>query len=97
MYKGGDAMPIIRPITDLRNTNEISELCHTRQEPVFITKNGYGDLVVMSMATYERQTALLEAYQKLDEAEEQAASGVPNIDGDEVFARLRKKYGQPGV
>ena len=44
-------MPIIKPITDLRNTNEISEICHKQQQPVFITKNGYGDLVVMSMET----------------------------------------------
>ena len=36
-------MPIIKPITDLRNTNEISEICHKQQQPVFITKNGYGD------------------------------------------------------
>ena len=45
-------MPQIRPITDLRNTNEISDICHARKEPVFITKNGYGDLVVMSIETY---------------------------------------------
>lgn len=50
-------MPQIRPITDLRNTTEISELCHARREPVFITKNGYGDLVIMSMETYEALTA----------------------------------------
>ncbi len=50
-------MPQIRPITDLRNTTEISELCHARREPVFITKNGYGDLVIMSMETYESLTA----------------------------------------
>ena len=37
-------MPHIRPITDLRNTNEISELCHAQNEPVFITKNGYGEI-----------------------------------------------------
>ena len=55
-------MPLIRPITDLRNTNEISELCHQSQEPVFITKNGYGDLVVMSMETYERQMAIVDVY-----------------------------------
>ena len=61
-------MPEIRPITDLRNTNEISELCHKKQEPIFITKNGYGDLVVMSIKTYERQMALLGVYQKLAEA-----------------------------
>ena len=46
-------MPQIRPITDLWNTTEISELCHARKEPVFITKNGYGDLVVMSIEAYE--------------------------------------------
>ena len=50
-------MPQIRPITDLRNTNEISEICHARPEPVFITKNGYGDLVIMSIETYEAITA----------------------------------------
>ena len=46
-------MPEIRPIRDLRNTNEISEICHTRKEPVFITKNGYGDLVVMNIEVYD--------------------------------------------
>ena len=46
-------MPQIRPITDLRNTTEISEICHAKNEPIFITKNGYGDLVVMSIEAYE--------------------------------------------
>jgi PHD/YefM family antitoxin component YafN of YafNO toxin-antitoxin module len=46
-------MPEIRPIKDLRNTNEISELCHERNEPIYNTKNGYGHLVVMSMETYK--------------------------------------------
>lgn len=50
-------MPQIRPITDLRNTTEISDLCHGKNEPVFITKNGYGDLVIMSMETYDALTA----------------------------------------
>jgi len=87
-------MPTIRPITDLQNADEISELCHSNQEPVFITKNGYGDLVVMSMATYERQMALLEVYKKLGEAESQLNSGAELLDGPEVFSALRKKYGQ---
>ena len=47
-------MPTIRPITDLRNTNEISEMCHSKNEPIFITKNGYGDMVVMSMEAYDQ-------------------------------------------
>jgi len=87
-------MPEIRPITDLRNTNEISELCRKRQEPIFITKNGYGDMVIMSMETYERRMALVEVYKKLAEAEKQIADGMPLLDGEEVFKRLRKKHGR---
>ncbi len=85
-------MPQIRPITDLRNTNEISEICHKQGEPIFITKNGYGDLVVMSIETYERQLALADVYRKLAEAETQIAQGVPLLDGEEVFKKLRDKY-----
>ena len=45
-------MPQIIPMKELRDTNKISDLCHEKREPVFITKNGYGDLVIMSMETY---------------------------------------------
>jgi PHD/YefM family antitoxin component YafN of YafNO toxin-antitoxin module len=90
-------MPTIRPITELRDTNAISELCHSQQEPVFITKNGYNDLVIMSAAAYERQLLLLEAYQKLSEAEAQEDGGIPNIDGETIFKRLREKYGTKAV
>lgn len=85
-------MPQIRPITDLRNTNEISEMCHKLNEPIFITKNGYGDLVVMSIETYERQIALAEVYKKLADAEKELAQGVPLLEGEEVFKKLREKY-----
>jgi PHD/YefM family antitoxin component YafN of YafNO toxin-antitoxin module len=86
-------MPQIRPITELRNTTEISELCHTIEEPVFITKNGYGDMVIMSIETWERNQVLLEMYRKLGEAETALADGVKPLDGDAVFKRLRTKYG----
>jgi hypothetical protein len=85
-------MPIIKPITDLQDTDAISELCYNHQEPVFISNKGYGDLVLMSMATYERQLAMSEVFQKLNEAEEQEKNGLPNIDGREVFTRLRERY-----
>lgn len=68
-------MPTIRPVSDLRNNfNAISDTCHNSAEPVFITKNGQGDLVVMSMALYERQQAQLDLYKKLLEAEAQSIS-----------------------
>jgi PHD/YefM family antitoxin component YafN of YafNO toxin-antitoxin module len=87
-------MPQIRPIAELRNTSKISEICHNQSEPVFITKNGYGDLVIMSMETYERQLALVEVYKKLSEAEKQVADGIPLLEGDQVFKHLREKYGK---
>jgi PHD/YefM family antitoxin component YafN of YafNO toxin-antitoxin module len=87
-------MPQIRPITDLRNTNEISEICHKSNEPIFITKNGYGDLVVMSMETYERKMALIDMYKKLAEAEIELVNGSPLSEGEEVFRKLRAKHGR---
>ena len=50
-------MPRIIPIRDMRDTTKISEMCNATNEPIFITKNGYGDMVVMSMAAYEQQLA----------------------------------------
>ena len=62
-------MPQIIPIRDLKNTSEISEMCHRETEPVFVTKNGYGDMVIMSMEVYERTMFLNDLYRKLEEAE----------------------------
>lgn len=83
-------MPTIRPISDLRNNaNEISEFCHKEREPVFITKNGVGDMVVMSIETYERQQALIELYSKLAEAEAEIANGAKGKNFFEVAKKLR--------
>lgn len=61
-------MPTIRPSSDLRNSyNEISEFCHTYSEPVFITKNGKGDLAVLSIETYEKLCGKFELYKLLEE------------------------------
>lgn len=88
---GCDVMPNIRPISDLRNkANEISEICHSENEPIFITKNGVGDLVVMSIESYERQQALLELYSKLFEVEIEIKNGEQGEDFFEVSKQLRK-------
>ena len=60
-------MPKILPIRDLRNTSEISEMAHKMQEPIFITKNGYSDLVVMSSELYERFAQIKENEQRAEE------------------------------
>jgi len=83
-------MPNIRPISDLRNSsNEISEFCRSTREPVFITKNGVGDMVVLSLETYERQQAQLELYAKLAEAEAEIASGAEGVDFFEFANKLK--------
>jgi prevent-host-death family protein len=83
-------MPLIRPVSDLRNRfTEISELCHSEDQPIFITKKGKGNLVVMSQAHYERLHSLLELYQKLGEAEALDAVGERGITHREVVNRLR--------
>ena len=83
-------MPLIRPISDLRNrSSEISELCHSEDQPIFITKKGEGDLVVMSQAHYERLSSLLELYQKLGEAEALHTAGEQGITHGKIMRRLR--------
>jgi len=62
-------------------------------EPIFITKNGYGDLVVMSIETFERFQAMADIYRKIGESEADLASGVRPLDAEAVFQGLREKYG----
>lgn len=86
-------MATIRPSSDLRNKyNEISEFCHTYNEPVFITKNGAGDLVVLSNAEYERLAGKHELYRLLEEGftAMKAGRGRP---ASEVFESLEKEFG----
>jgi prevent-host-death family protein len=83
-------MPNIRPISDLRNNaNKISEFCRSTREPVFITRNGTGDMVVMSVETFERREAQLELYAKLAEAEAEAARGETGLDFEKFANKLR--------
>ena len=85
-------MPLIKPISDLRNkANEISELAHSSGEPVFITKNGEGDLVVMSMALYGKLQLKLELFGKLAAAQAQRAGGDKGRSLSQVMTDLRKR------
>ena len=86
-------MPRIIPIRDLKNTAAVSQMCSESKEPVYITKNGYGDMVIMSMEAYEEKMQLLDAYAKLDAAEQQVEAGQGLIgtarserDGTLIFA-----------
>lgn len=84
-------MPQIIPIRDLKNTSQISEICHSSNEPVFVTKNGYGDMVIMSMEAYEKAIYMNSVYEKLSKAEESVANG--NVsDATEAIKNIREKY-----
>jgi len=84
-------MPHIRPVSDLRNNfADISRVVHETSQPVFLTKNGYGDMVVMSIEAYERKQFESEIYFKLKEAELEAKSTDVRYSHEEVFSDLRK-------
>ncbi|ADG81057.1 prevent-host-death family protein [Thermincola ferriacetica] len=84
-------MPQIRPVSDLRNNfAEISRVVHETSEPVFLTKNGYGDMVVMSFEAYEKLQFESEVYFKLKEAELQAKQTNQRFSHKEVFDSLRQ-------
>ena len=85
-------MPQIRPITDLRNTTEISELRHVKREPLFITKNGYGDLVIMSIETYEEMIETARTDAAISEAEKEYATNGILLDAKEALSSLRRKH-----
>ena len=85
-------MPQIRPITDLRNTTEISALCHAKREPLFITKNGYGDLVVMSIEMYEEMLDAARVDAAIHAAEEKYEADGVLMDAREVLSTLRRKH-----
>ena len=84
-------MPQIIPIRDLKKTSEISQKCHISNEPIFITKNGYGDMVIMSMKMYEEKLSMLDIYNKLGTAETQLKEGKV-LDGDTSLKNIREKY-----
>lgn len=85
-------MPTIIPIRDLRKTSEISELAHKKNEPIFITKNGYSDLVVMSSELYEQLAQNARIDQAIYEAEKEVEEGAQPISLNDAMERLNKKY-----
>ena len=80
-------MIAIRPISDLRNKFTDIEKVVNGGEPVFLTKNGYGSMVVMSIEAYSRLTQNVE--QALDEADEYAETNTTRFNHEDVFGRLR--------
>lgn len=85
-------MPQIIPIKDLKNTSEISDMCHKTDEPIYITKNGYGDMVIMSMENYESVMRQLAIYGDIEISEKQLKNGQIK-EARSALADMRTKYG----
>lgn len=92
-------MDTIRPVSDLRNNfADISRIVHETAKPVFLTKNGYGDMVVLSMEAYENLQLESEIYFKLREAEREAEFTDKRYSSKEVLKAMRDAIGgEPGV
>lgn len=85
-------MPIIKSISSLRHrTREIASICHANDEPVYLTTNGEGDLVVMSINHYERLKAQSDLFQKLGAAQAQSAAGKKGITHKQLITKLRQQ------
>ena len=85
-------MPIIRPVSDLRNNfNEISHICHEENEPIFVTRQGKGNMVVMSHSHYEEMIRRMDLYEKLGEAEALAMKGEKGISHQEMMKKLKDR------
>lgn len=84
-------MPHVIPIRDLKNTSLISEKCKELKEPIFVTKNGYGDMVIMSMETYEKSLFMNDILGKLSEAEDDLKNGEV-LSADDSMNSLKEKY-----
>ena len=85
-------VPKIIPIKDLRNTAQISETCHNSEEPIYITKNGYADMVIMSIEAYEKKLHMAEVFDLLERSEEDAKNKKVS-DAFEHIQKIREKYG----
>ncbi len=85
-------MPRIIPIRDLKDTSAVSQMCNESNEPIYITKNGYGDMVIMSMKAYEEKLWLLDTYAKIADAEEDLKAG-RLTDARSALKELRERHG----
>ena len=88
-------MNTIRPVSDLRNNfAEISKIVHETEPPVFLTKNGYGDMVVLSMEAFEKLQFESEVYFKLQAAEKEAELTDTRYSSKEILKAMKEAAGE---
>ncbi len=86
-------MPQIIPIKELKNTANISEMCRNSNEPIYITKNGYGDMVIMNQDIYEELVEKIELATMLNEGADAIDNGEEMVEASVFFDEMMRKYG----
>lgn len=94
VYKGDDTMPKIIQIRELKNTASISKYVEETNEPVFITKNGYGSMVIMSLKVYEREIAKRQTIDLIHDSLEDKDHSDQKVDGALLLNEMKVKYGK---
>lgn len=88
------ALPKVLPVNELKNTANIMKICQESPVPIVITRNGYGEAVMMSIALFEELFAKVQATALINEGIDEIEKGNKGMDGDEFFNRMNKKYGK---
>ncbi len=89
-----NALPKVVPINELKNTAQILQTCKESDVPIIVTKNGYGEMVLMNIPLYEKTMAEAQAAALVNEALDEIGSGVEPVKGKEFFSSMRVKYGK---
>ena len=93
-YKGDGFMPRIIPIRELKNTASISKYVQESNEPVFVTKNGYGSMVLMSIEVYEREIAKNQTIELINESIRDYKKTEKTVEGPIFIQEMKAKYGK---
>ncbi len=88
------SLPKVIPINELKNTAQITQTCKESDVPIIVTKNGYGEMVLMSLALYEKTMAEAHGAALINESLEQIAAGAEPMEGTAFFTSMREKYGK---
>lgn len=94
VLKGDNNMPKIIPIRELKNTANISKYVEESNEPIFITKNGYGSMVIMSIEVYEKEIAKRQVVELINDSLKDLDNNDQKIDGTLFINEMKAKYGR---
>lgn len=87
-------IPKVIPINELKNTSKVSQYCKENDEPIVVTKNGYSDMIIMSVNAYEKKLEEVRTAAILNESFKRLELGEKPIDGEDFFRMLKDKYGE---